>query len=53
VVVPCGGGWALHAGFGITINFPGHPMSVTQCYLAMNNPHVIRVVYSFASFPSD
>jgi len=31
----------------------GHPVSVTQCYLTMNNTHVIRVVYTFASFSSD
>jgi len=43
---PCG------AGIRMTINLPGHPMSVTQCYLAMNDTHVIWVVYSFASFPS-
>jgi len=30
-----------------------HPMSVTQCCLAMNDTHVIRFVYSFASFSSD
>jgi len=28
----CGGGWALRAGIGMTINLPGHPMSVTQRY---------------------
>jgi len=28
---------ALRAGIGMTINLPGHPMSVTQCYLSMNN----------------
>jgi len=32
---------------------PGSFMSVTQCYLAMNDTHFIRVVYSFASIPSD
>jgi len=32
---------------------PGHLISVTQCYLAMNDTYFIRVVYSFASFPSD
>jgi len=53
VVALCGGGWALRAGIGITINLPGHSKSVTQYYLTMNNTHVIRVVYSFASFPSD
>jgi len=53
VVAPCSGGWALRAGIGMTINLPGHPMSVTQCYLDVNNTHVIRVVYSFASFPSN
>jgi len=42
----------LVSGIGMTINLPGHPMSVTQCYLAMNDTH-IWVVYSFASFPSD
>jgi len=55
VVASCGGRWALRAGIGMTINFPVHPMSVApfaQCYLAVNNTHVIRVVYSFASFPS-
>jgi len=54
MVASCGGGgWALRAGIGMTINLPVNPMSVTQCYLAMNNTHVIRVDYSFASFPSD
>jgi len=51
VVAPCGGGWVLRAGIGMTINLPGLPMS--ECYLAMNDTHVIRVVYSFASFSSD
>jgi len=53
VVAPCGGGWALRAEIGMTINLPSYPMSVTQCYLVMNDTHFIRVVYSFASFPSD
>jgi len=53
VVAPCGSGWALRAGIGMTINFPGHPMSVTQYYLAMNDMHVMRIVCSFASFSSD
>jgi len=53
VVAACGSGWALRAGIGMTINLAGHPMSVTQCYLAMNDAHVIRIVYSFTSFPSD
>jgi len=44
---------ALRAEIGKTINLPGHPMSVIQCYLAMNAIRVIRFVYSFASFPSD
>jgi len=52
VDAPCGGGWALRAGIGMTINLPGHPMSVTQCYLTMNGT-LIRVAYSYASFPSD
>jgi len=43
----------LRAGIGMTINLPGHPMSVTQRYLAMNDTSVIPVVNSFASFPSD
>jgi len=53
-VAPCGGGWALRAGIGVTINFLGHPMSVTRYYF--DNEHLykfIRVVYSFASFPSN
>jgi len=50
---PYGGGWALRAGIGMTINLPGQSMSVTQCYLAMNDTHVILVVYTFVSFPSD
>jgi len=55
VVVPCVcvGGWALRAGIEMTINLPGHLVSVIQCYLAMNDTHFNRVVYSFASFPSD
>jgi len=53
VVAPCGGGWALRAGTEMTFNLPGHPMSVTQHYLAINNSHFIRVVYTFASFPND
>jgi len=53
VVASCGGGWTLRAGIGMTINLPDYPMSVTQCYLAKNDTHFIRVVYSFASFPSD
>jgi len=36
--------WALRARIGMTIKLPGHPMSVTQCYLAMTDKHVIRVV---------
>jgi len=32
IVTLCGGGWALRAGIGMTINFPGHTMLVTQCY---------------------
>jgi len=36
MVAPCGGGWALRAGIGMTINLPGHPVSVTKCYLVMN-----------------
>jgi len=48
VFVPCGGGWALRAGIGMNTNLPGHPMSITQCYLAMKDTHFIRVVYSFA-----
>jgi len=39
VVTPCGDGWALRAGIGMPINLPGYPMSVTQCYLTMNNTH--------------
>jgi len=56
MVSPCSGGWALRAGIGMTINLPCHPMSVTQCYLGMNDilyithMHVIRVVYSFHPF---
>jgi len=47
-------GWALRAGTGMAINLSGHPtMSVTQCYLAMNDTHVTRVVYTCASFPCD
>jgi len=38
---------------GMTINLPGHPVPVTQCYLAIYGTHVIKFVYSFASFPSD
>jgi len=53
VFARCGGGWALRVGIEMTINLPGHPMSVTQRYLAMNDTHAIRVVYSFASFLSD
>jgi len=53
VVASCGSRWALRAGIGMTIILPGHPMSVTQCHLAMNDTYFIRVVYSFASFPSD
>jgi len=34
-------------GIEMTINLPGHPMSVTQCYLAMNDTHFFRTVYSF------
>jgi len=34
----------LRSGIGMTINLQGHPMSVTQCYLAMD---------SFASFSAD
>jgi len=45
---PVGGGLVLRAGIEITVNLPGHPMSVTQCYLAINDTRVIRVVYSFA-----
>jgi len=30
----------------VTLNLPGHPTSVTQCYLAMNN--ALRVIYPFA-----
>jgi len=37
----------------LTFNLPDHPMSVTQCWLAMNDTHFIRVVCSFASFQSD
>jgi len=37
---------ALRAGIGMTINLPGHPMSGTQHYLAVNDIHVIRFVYS-------
>jgi len=37
---PCN---TLCTGIGMTINFPGYPMSVTQCYLAMNDTHFIRV----------
>jgi len=53
VVAPCGDGWSLSTGIGMTINLPDHPMLVTQCYLAMNDTSVSRIVYSFASFPSD
>jgi len=35
--VHCGGGSALREGIGMTINFPGHPMSVTQHILTTNN----------------
>jgi len=38
---PCGGGWTLHSEIEMTINLPGHPMSVTQCYLAMNDAHLL------------
>jgi len=37
VVAPYGVGGALRAGIDMTINLPGHTMSVIQCYLAMNN----------------
>jgi len=37
VVAPCGAGWAQHAEIGMTINLPGHPMALTQCYLAMKD----------------
>jgi len=47
------GGICIQAGVGMTINLPAHTMSVTQCYLAINDTRVIRVVNSFASFPSD
>jgi len=47
------GGWVLDTRVGMTINLMGHPMSVTHHCLAMNDAHFIRVVYSFASFPSD
>jgi len=47
---PCG---ALRAGIGMTINLPGYLMSVTQHYLVMNDAHIIRFIYSFASFSSD
>jgi len=40
-VAPCGGGWALRTEIGMTINLPGHPMSVTQNYLAMNDTYDI------------
>jgi len=53
VVAHWGGGWSLRAGIGMTINLSGHPMLVTQCYLAINDTNVIRVVYPFALFPSD
>jgi len=50
-------GWpcdALRAGIGMTINLPGHLMSVTQNYY--NHEYFYNfirvVVYSFASFPS-
>jgi len=46
MVVPCGGGWALCARIGMTINLQGYPTLMTQCYLAMNNTHAIQVVYS-------
>jgi len=32
VVSPCGGGWALRAGIGMTINLTGHSMSVTVLF---------------------
>jgi len=35
MVALCGGGWSLRAGIGMTINPPGHPLSVAQCYLAI------------------
>jgi len=53
IVAPCGGGWAQRAEIGMSINLPGHPISVTQWYLSKNDTHVIRVVYSFSSFRSD
>jgi len=43
VVAPCGGEGALHAGIGMTINLPGHFMSVAQCYLVMNGTNAIPV----------
>jgi len=42
VVDPCGGGWALRAGIGMT--FPSHPTLVAQ-RLAMNGTHFIQVVF--------
>jgi len=50
VVLFCGGEWALHARIGMTINLSGHPMSVTQHYLAIDDAHFIRVVYSLHHF---
>jgi len=35
MVAPCGGGWAcdtMRSGIEMTINLPGHPISVTQHY---------------------
>jgi len=30
---PCGGGWALRTGIGMTINLPGHPIYVSGTVL--------------------
>jgi len=53
MVAPYGGGWALRAETGMTINLPGHPTSVTQHCLAINDTYFMPVVNSFTSFPSD
>jgi len=41
VVTPCGDGLALRGGIGITINLPGHSMSVTQ-HIAQESKEVWR-----------